>query len=417
METNKRKKKQGLLPILNIFRIHPRQDLGILVVILLLASFGSMMVISTSVGMTSLNSTIVLKTLIKQVAFVVSGMFVYMVCSNLFSLPSMNRYIKIFGFVIMALLIYASRSTSVNGASAWISFGSFTLQPSEFAKVFIIVMFAGCAYEQNRRKVKLFDIYKIPFFFFCSMVFVVWVMQNDMGTALVMVFLGGLLFLIPTDESVRPYQKALGWIFLIAIGVIILFLAIPKMTDWIQSISFLDDYQKARFLSALDPFYDPLRFGYQLINSLYAFTSGGIRGLGLGNSIQKFGYLPEAGTDYILAITVEELGLFGFFIIIFGYLYIIHRMIQYALKTDRVYEKVILIGVTSYLFIHFFLNVGGVIGLIPLTGVPLLFISGGGSSLWAIMASVGIGQSVIVEINQRERRKRKQAMLRSEVEG
>ena len=130
-----------------------------------------------------------------------------------------------------------------------------------------------------------------------------------------------------------------------------------------------------RIENALNPFTDPHNNGYQLINGLYGFARSGFTGVGLGNSIQKYGYVTQSDNEFILSIIVEELGIFGLMVVVLGYVVILQRLFYYAFHTKSEGYKVILVGTAMYIFIHFALNVGGVSGLIPLTGVPLLFIS------------------------------------------
>ena len=159
----------------------------------------------------------------------------------------------------------------------------------------------------------------------------------------------------------------------------------------------------ARFVNAADPTaLDMYGGGYQPSHALYAITSSGIFGLGFGNSTRKYGYLTQADSDYILAIIVEELGIFGLLFITIGYGIIIFRLFRYAFKTNFVPYKIILSGAAIYLGAHFMLNVGGVSALLPLTGVPLLFISNGGSALVSAFITMGLCQHVIAKINTTE---------------
>ena len=162
-------------------------------------------------------------------------------------------------------------------------------------------------------------------------------------------------------------------------------------------------YQFYRFLSAGNPLWD--RFGYsqELLNSLLGMSRGNLTGVGLGNSIQKFGYLASASADYIFPVIVEELGIIGIACVFIPYFIIYIRLIRYALLVKTEKEKVILVGTFAYLFIHMFLNIGGVTAFIPLTGVPLLLCSRGGTSMICTMAIMGISQNVIRKYNRRVR--------------
>jgi len=140
--------------------------------------------------------------------------------------------------------------------------------------------------------------------------------------------------------------------------------------------------------------------GWQLTNALIAFATGGLFGKGFGSSTQKYGYIPESHNDFIVAIIYEELGLVGFMLFLIPYVIIIYKMFHYALRIKDTKSKLILYGVGLYFFTHLLVNVGGVSGFIPMTGVPLLLISSGGSSTLAAMMGLGIAQSIIAKYNR-----------------
>ena len=183
--------------------------------------------------------------------------------------------------------------------------------------------------------------------------------------------------------------------FIFIFGVLLLLFLISKPgIIFIESLG-LPEYMVNRFRAMADPFADTRNIGYQLYNSLVAFVKGNWMGVGFGNSIQKFGYLPVAQSDYILAIIVEEMGFFGFLLVFVGYTVLISHLIIQSLTVRSERGKMVLFGTALYLLLHFILNVGGVTSLIPLTGVPLLLISAGGSSQMAIMMALGICQNII----------------------
>lgn len=168
----------------------------------------------------------------------------------------------------------------------------------------------------------------------------------------------------------------------------------PYGMGFVQSLP-LKSYQKNRFISAFNPFADQYGTGYHLINGLISIATGGWSGLGFGNSIRKYTQFPAANTDFILAIVVEELGMVGFLLIFIPYIIILWRLFYFAMRIKNEKAQIILIGTAMYLAVHCLFNIGGVTGLIPLTGVPLLMISSGGSSTLAFMAAVGVAQAVI----------------------
>ena len=151
---------------------------------------------------------------------------------------------------------------------------------------------------------------------------------------------------------------------------------------------------------SIKPFLNPYGTGLQLINGLFGIANSNFIGRGIANSTRKMGFLTQADNDFIFSIVIEELGIFGLLFIVLGYIVIVQRLVHYALRTKSEGYKIILMGTAMYIIAHFVLNVGGVSGLIPATGVPLLFISSGGSSLMAIMAALGICQSIIARIRR-----------------
>ena len=223
-------------------------------------------------------------------------------------------------------------------------------------------------------------------------------LQKDLGTLVVIGMLSVVSFLIPSHKNLRLAQK-ITKIALVCGCAFVIFLMTPPGLKIVENIPVFS-HVGTRFANAANPFSDPYGDGYQNVQGLVGIASGGLIGKGIGQSKQKFGFLTQADNDFILAIVIEELGIFGLAIIVTGYVIIIQRLFHYAYRTKSEGYKIILIGTAMYIFLHFFLNVGGVSGLIPLTGVPLLFISSGGSALLSIMAAIGISQAVISRIRR-----------------
>ncbi|MCU5377070.1 putative lipid II flippase FtsW [Bacillus cereus] len=274
----------------------------------------------------------------------------------------------------------------INGAKGWI----LGIQPAEFVKITVIITLANFfAKKQERQTPFLQGI--IPPIFIVGGSMVLILLQNDLGTD---ILIGGtvLIMFFCSGVNVNLWIKR----FLLTSVV------------WIPALYFignykLSDYQKARFSVFLDPFSDPQKDGFQLINSFIGIASGGLNGRGLGNSIQKYGYLPEPQTDFIMAIISEELGFIGVAIILICLLLIIIRSFRVAQKCKDPFGSLIAIGIASLIGIQTFVNVGGMSGLIPLTGVPLPFISYGGSSLLANLISMGILLNIASHVKRQEK--------------
>ncbi|AIM07863.1 cell cycle protein FtsW [Bacillus anthracis] len=217
-------------------------------------------------------------------------------------------------------------------------------------------------------------------------------LQNDLGTD---ILIGGTVLIMFFCSGVNVNL----WIKRFILTSIV----------WVPVLYFignykLNNYQKARFSVFLDPFNDPQNDGFQLVNSFIGIASGGLNGRGLGNSIQKYGYLPEPQTDFIMAIISEELGFIGVAIILICLLLIIIiRSFRVAQKCKDPFGSLIAIGIASLIGIQTFVNVGGMSGLIPLTGVPLPFISYGGSSLLANLIAMGILLNIASNVKRQEK--------------
>ena len=197
-------------------------------------------------------------------------------------------------------------------------------------------------------------------------------LQPDLGTGLIL-FLSIIAILFISGVSMKIFMVG-G--FLGIIGVIILILIAP--------------YRMDRITSFINPWKDPLGTGFQMIQSLYAIGPGGLLGLGIGNSIQKHFYLPEPQTDFIFSIISEELGVMGSIIVVCLFLVILYRSIKISLNTTDVFSKYLSFGIIFQLVFQTIMNLSVVVGLIPVTGVTLPFLSYGGSSLLVSMASIGI---------------------------
>ncbi len=301
-------------------------------------------------------------------------------------------------------MFFALAFDPVGGARAWIRFPlgttEVTIQPSEFAKIVGILIIAGFLGDLKTKKKTSWELIKVPVLLILSFVAIVALLQSDFGSGAVIFLIAVIAFLIPQHPQLTKWQRGIVFTGFIGIATLI-FLMSPMGESFIDYLP-LQQYQKLRILSAMNPFIDQYGSGYQLVNGLVSFASGGFFGVGFGNSIRKYTNFPAANTDFILAIIVEELGFLGFLVIFIGYGIIIWRLFKYAFKMKSEKGRIILIGTAMYLFIHFVLNVGGVVGLIPLTGIPLLLISYGGSSTMACMIAIGLSQAVISKFRKGE---------------
>jgi cell division protein FtsW len=226
------------------------------------------------------------------------------------------------------------------------------------------------------------------------------VIQKDLGSALILFAMGLTTFASAPNKWFKRYKHILK----MALGVCLVAVAVVVAT---KAYRILPSHQAARFASWLEPTNSNYIYGssYQVVNGLVGYTNGGLIGRGFNNSVMKYGYIPEAQNDYISAIITEEYGLVGIMFIILLYGVIIFRLIRYAFKIKDGQQKMTLVGIASYFFLHLFVNLGGVSGLIPMTGVPLLLVSAGGTSTIMALISIGMAQRIIMAYNKEELKK------------
>ncbi len=322
----------------------------------------------------------------RQLIFLIMGMMLFIF---VLIFPTKN-YKKlsglILGIVILALIGLIFYGYTANEAVSWYRVGPITIQPSEFAKIAIILYLANY-YDKNKNSLdNQWNIIK-PILF-SIIIFALVAIQPDLGTALIIMIITVMLFYaVPIDKKQRLiFNKIfLGGILVVAVVLLA------------TGGKFLKDYQLERF-----NFIDPCEryqedSGYQLCNSFIAFKNGGISGQGIGESTQKYLYLPESYTDFIFPIIVEEWGLIVGIIILCMYAFVLFRIIKIARRANNLRNSLISYGVFTYLLSHIVINLMGVMGLIPLTGVPLPFLSYGGSYALCLMIGLGLVQRVAVE--------------------
>lgn len=369
-----------------------------------LSIFGIFMIGSASIGDVDGDTVSTVFLVVKQMFFCFFAFIIKTLVQKKFSYSFINshmvNFLMIVGAIAMTICIIFP---AINGAHAWIPLGIMTLQPSEFVKVVIPLFLAYYLVkvpnilkisrsmskeqilERSQQRFKsalLFPLGScIAIFGICAFV------QNDTGTSFVIAFITMVCFFVASHKMYKKYQRFFGRI-LIALGAFILLFG-KKI------VSYLPAYMESRFASWLNPMGDVYGTSYQLVNGLIAFSNNGLFGLGYGNSTQKFGYIPEACNDFITAIIFEETGIFGLALVLGCYGMIIYQLFKYAFLVKDERGKIILIGIASYFFFHLLLNLGGVSGFIPLTGVPLLCVSAGGSSLLACYIGIGIAQGII----------------------
>lgn len=369
-------------------------DKPLLIVMLVFMVFGLIMVLSAS-SMASYmryhNS--IYFYLIRQGIFMLVGLVGFLLALY-FPTKFYKKISPFLMFILIAslfgLMVYGS---TFFGSQSWYDLKVITVQPSELGKIIIILYLA---YYYGKHKDELDNQWTLlkPIII-CLIPIVFIVMQPDLGTAAVIFGIILLIFYaLPLKKETRsPINK-------IFIGGILLVILTLILTGG----SFLRDYQLKRF-----QFMNPCeryeeKTGYQLCNSIIALKNGGLTGKGIGESTQKYLYLPESHTDFIFSIIVEEWGLIVGLVIIFAYLFMLFRIINIAKRADNLGNAIIAYGVFAYIFFHITINLIGVLNIGPLTGVPLPFLSYGGSYTITLLFAMGLVQRVHYETYKKKKK-------------
>ncbi|MFC6176056.1 FtsW/RodA/SpoVE family cell cycle protein [Companilactobacillus huachuanensis] len=369
-------------------------DLWIVIPYILLLGIGIVMVYSASFYNALVVGGKTDQYLIKQSTYAVMGLFLcyvtFMLKEKIFkSQRILSIVMLVTGISLLYLLLRAKfvPSSRINGASAWINLGLINFQPLELAKLFFIMYLAlFLTNKQNRLLSKqgwkeVFLEVLQPLIIVIVMIVMVF-LQPDIGGALIL----SLITLVLLSASTIPGRliaELSGVLLVVFTGMVVIITKFPPM--FVKH-----NYAYQRFLAMQHPFQLEQKSGAQLVNSFYAISNGGVFGVGLGNSIQKRGYLPEPHTDFIMSIVSEELGFVGVAFILSLLFIIIMRMISLGFRSKKTYNSLIYYGVATMILIQIILNVGGLLGLIPLTGVTLPFISYGGSSLLILSVALGV---------------------------
>ena len=341
--------------------------------------------------------------LIRQSCILCICLFVFLFIVNIPTQKYRKNYKLILYLSIALLVSLYFFGITVNGAKSWLPFPFFNFQPSEFAKLALIIYMAYY-YEKNRNNKEDYRITLKPFVY-VFIIFVLVATQPDLGSAIIIFGISASIFCaVPLLPVVRNKTRKI-------IGITIMFGIVLISILFLTGKSGLYAYQLQRF-NFFKPCqrYTEVGTGYQVCNSYIAINNGGLFGVGIGNSTQKYLYLPESFTDFIFPVIVEELGLIIGVIIILIYAYIIFRILVIAKKCYTLSHGLICYGVASYIFIHIFINLVGVLGLLPLTGVPLPFLSYGGSYALCLTIGLSLVQRISVEtklISQEETLKNK----------
>lgn len=350
-----------------------KYDIKLFISVIILSLFGILMIYSSSSVWSKYKFGDEFHFFKLQTLFFLIGLIFMLVISKInymIYLKNANKILLIC-FILLILVLIPGIGTLRNGSRSWFGIGGLGVQPSEFMKLSIII-FTSKYLSKNLKEIKSVKKGVFPILFLVIIIFGLIMLQPDLGTgAIILMTVVGMLFVSGASMN-----------FFVKIGV----LGLVSLTGLIVAAP----YRIKRIVAFINPWSDPLGSGFQSIQSMYAIGPGGLLGFGLFNSIQKHFYLPEPQTDFIFSIISEELGIFGIVIVALLFIFIINRCINIAIKCNDLFGKFLVFGIIFQISFQALLNLSVVVGLIPVTGVTLPFLSYGGSSLIITMASIGI---------------------------
>lgn len=346
-------------------------DYGIFYSVVLLLAVGVVMVYSASSYYAMFKNNDSMYFLKRQLVWAVLGMIV--LCTTMsIDYHKIKKYTLWLMIGCVPLLLVVFLFPGVNGAQRWIQIGPMSFQPSELAK-YVVVLFLAKGIEMKGDGIKNFTTGIVPYLGVSGIYAALVLAEKNLSIASVIMI---VTFIVLFSAGGRIKHL---------FGIVA-----PLMVSAAVIFTVGEPYRRARMLNFIDPWKDPTGNGYQLIQSFYALGAGGVTGLGLGQSRQKTLYMPEPHNDFIFAIIGEELGLIGCLCIITLFIVFIWRGIKVAMSAKDTYGTLLAIGITSVIAVQSLINIAVVTGSMPVTGVPLPFISYGGTSLVINMAAMGV---------------------------
>lgn len=359
----------------------PKLNKKLLITVLILSIFGIMMIYSASYVWANYKYNDPYKYVKAQVLFFLISLIIMYVLSKFdYHFFEKNANIILFICLLLLVLVLIPGVGKIrNGSRSWFGIGSLGIQPSEFAKMGLLIFTSKyLAHNKINQSEKVKNV--LPLFLIIFLTFGLIMLEPDFGTGMVLTL--SLVILIFSSGIEKSFFVKLGLLGLL--GIVGLIIVAP--------------YRMARIVSFLNPWVDPLGSGFQIIQSLYAIGPGGLLGQGFLSSRQKQFYLPEPQTDFIFSIISEEFGFLGVLIVSSLFFLLFYYLTKIALKQTELFPKYLTFGIAISILIQALLNISVVIGLIPVTGVTLPFLSYGGSSLLVSMFEIGI----VLNINKKE---------------
>lgn len=348
-------------------------DFLLIAVTLILLSVGLIMVYSASAVWASYKFDDAFYFAKRQFLFAgigVAAMF-FMMNISYWTWRSWAKVALLICFLLLIAVLIPGVGLVRGGASSWLGVGAFSIQPSEFTKM-AMILFLAKFLSEHQKHITTIKKGLLPSLSLVFLAFGLIMLQPDLGTGTVL--LGTCVTMIFTAGARIMHFVYLGILGLVGFAGLII--SAP--------------YRIARITSFMDPWKDPLNSGFQIIQSLYAIGPGGLLGFGLGQSRQKFQYLPEPQTDFIFAIISEELGFIGATFVLLLFCVLLWRGIRIAMKAPDLYGSLLAVGIIGMIAIQVMINIAVVTGIMPVTGITLPFLSYGGSSLTLMLISVGV---------------------------
>ena len=365
-------------------RQHKGFDSILLIATLILVGIGIVMVYSASAIIAEDRFNNEYFFLKRQVVFALISIVTMFIVTKIDHQLYKRTAYAILGISILSLILVLvpGIGSKIGGSTRWFRIATISIQPSEFAKLGLIIYLAY-SLSKKEKGIKTFTVGVLPHLIITGIFFLLIIRQPDMGTALC---IGAIMFTMLFTSGVRLSHLSL---IVIAASPLIYFLIINKA------------YRLERWTVFLNPWKDPTGSGFQVIQSLYAFGSGGIFGQGLGDGKQKLFYLPEPHTDFIFSVIGEELGLIGVLIVIGIFLVFIYRGIMIAIRSSDPFSIYLALGITTLIGLQAITHLGVTMGLLPTKGIPLPYISYGGSSLLTNMIGLGILLNISSQVKKR----------------
>lgn len=347
-------------------------DLSLFVTVVLLLVIGVMMVFSSSfyVAMSQWENKYYF--FYKDLKFAIAGLVIMIVVAMVpYRIYKKFAPALLVGSLVLLGVVLTPAGTSINGAQRWLYIGPISIMPSEVAKICAII-FTAHSLTNNRNMLKKFTVGILPYLLMAGLYFGLIIMQPNLSTAITLV----LIIMIMVFVAGARMDQLFG-LAILGAGAFTAF-------------AFSAEYRKARVLAFMDPFQYADGAGWQVIQSLYALGSGGLFGVGIGQSIQNKLYIPEPQNDFIFATVGEEFGFVGCVLVILLFFVLIYRGVKIAVKAPDLFGSLIATGIVAMISIQVIFNIAVATSSMPVTGIPLPFISFGGNSVLILMGCMGI---------------------------